>query len=103
MPVFRRSIIFLIAMGLNFAPTFAADRPDIRQMSCAEVQALVQREKSVALDFTDFTYDLVVSDRTECGPSSYGERTYRATEDQRRCDIGYVCVPTGQGTGLFGF
>jgi hypothetical protein len=101
--VLRRSTIFLITMCLNSAPSFAADRPDIRLMSCADVKALVQREKSVTLDFTDYTYDRVASDRSECGPSSYGERTYRATKDQRRCDIGYVCVPTGQGTGLFGF
>ena len=101
--MFRRPIIFLVAMVFNCAPSFSADRPDIRLMSCADVKALVHREKSVTLDFTDYTYDRVASDRSECGPSSYGERTYRATKDQRRCAIGYVCVPTGQGTGLFGF
>jgi len=88
-----RLIVFCFStLALQVSASLAFPHPDIRQMTCAEVQALVQREKAIVLTFTRYTYDRVVTDRWQCDRAYSIAPIYKATKDQARCNLGYICV-----------
>jgi hypothetical protein len=69
----------------------SAQRPDTRQMYCAQVATLVQQQQSIVLTTGTHTYDRFVAYRNYCRGSQVAERAYAPTLDYPRCFIGYYC------------
>jgi hypothetical protein len=80
-----------ILAGLTASDTALAQRPDTRQMYCAQAASLVQQQQSIVLTTGTHTYDRFVAYRNYCRGSQVGERAYAPTLDYPRCFIGYVC------------
>ncbi len=96
-------MLLLTFTGIAAWSSIAEARPDIRKMTCEQVQALVKREKAVVLTFTQHTYDRVISSRRGCPPAYYSKPIYRATKDLPRCNLGYICAPSDPDDWMFMF
>jgi hypothetical protein len=94
--MFRFSTLLLMFIALATWSSIAQARPDVRKMTCEQVQALVQREKAVVLTFTQYTYDRVISSKRGCTGAYYSQPIYRATKDLTKCKLGYICVPSNR-------
>ncbi len=81
------SVLVTATAGTAFA------RPDVRTMTCAQAQALVQREHSIVLTTGAHTYDKFVSSDRYCELAYSGKRTWVATRDKQECLVGLVCKP----------
>jgi hypothetical protein len=62
-------------------------RPDARRMSCAEAQALIDREGAVVLTTGDHTYQRYVSGTAECGHMNAAQQASISTRDDRQCTV----------------
>lgn len=69
----------------------ALARPDLRQMTCAQAQNMVQRNGSVVFTTGQHTYSRFVSNLRYC---DFGEQLYTQygpTKDNRKCPVAYEC------------
>jgi hypothetical protein len=90
----NRLISFVSVAALASIAVFSqanAQRPDTRQMYCAQVASLVQERQSIVLTTGTHTYDRFVAYRSYCRGSQVAERAYAPTLDYPRCFIGYYC------------
>lgn len=68
----------------------AQGRPDSRQMSCGQVQSLIEQRGAVVLTTGQHTYDRYVSYRGSCSWPSVPTRTTIKAADTDRCPV-YNC------------
>ncbi len=85
---------FLAAMGMALVATTvtAAARPDLRQMTCAQAQAMVKRDGAVVFTTGQYTYFRFVADRGYCDRDQVTEIRYSATKDNKQCPVAYECT-----------
>lgn len=103
----KKIILLGVLMASAAAPAFAIGRYNSMSMSCAEVQALISRERAVILRYPatrvkNMTlYDRYVSDGAVCNTGEYAARAYVQTKDNPSCPV-YTCESTTDldGTGL---
>jgi hypothetical protein len=62
-------------------------RSDARRMTCAEVQALIDREGAVVLTTGDHIYQRYVSNNSACGHMNAAQQTSIGTRDTRHCTV----------------
>jgi hypothetical protein len=91
-----RSILNFTALGLALCATaasaFAAPRPDVSRMSCAQAQALIQQSGARVVTTGRHTYSRYVTDGRYCDAGDrFLHPAYTPTTDQRACFIGYTC------------
>lgn len=82
------SITVLIVLSFS---QFAQARPDLRRMTCAQAQQMVQRNGSVVFTTGPYTFSRYVADVRYC---DRGQLTYPqlgSTRDNPRCLVGYEC------------
>lgn len=79
------------AVGLNAANS--QGRPDSRRMTCNQAYNLVQRHGAVVMSTGRYTFERVVADRRWCQFEEVTQRFLVPTRDDRRCRVGYKCVP----------
>ena len=84
-----RNFVFVIL--LSFMADIAIARPDVRKLSCAQAQALVQRSGAVVVTTGQHTYERYVSDQRFCDIPFIIGRAWTATADTKQCQIGYIC------------
>ena len=67
-------------------------RPDTRQMTCAQAQALVQQRGSVVMTTGPTTFDKFVANASYCLPQTNSVRAkYAPTKDNPKCAVGNRC------------
>lgn len=79
------------AAGLGIANS--QGRPDSRRMTCNQAYNLVQRHGAVVMSTGRYTFERVVADRRWCQLEEVTQRFRVPTLDDRRCRVGYRCVP----------
>jgi hypothetical protein len=89
-----RSLVKIISITvfivLSFSQ-FAQARPDLRRMTCAQAQHMVQRNGAVVFTTGPYTFSRYVADIRYC---DRGQLTYPqlgSTRDNPRCLVGYEC------------
>ena len=83
----------LLSIALSILAAGPADaRIDVRTLTCAEAQALVQREGAIVLTTGRYTYDRFVADSRFCQRDERLEPRRAATRDGQSCRIGNVCA-----------
>ena len=75
--------------GLSL-PATAQARPNSLSMSCAQAQALVQREGAVVIGTGPNLYDRFVTDAGYC-TSKRSKPAWIATRDNPQCLVGQLC------------
>jgi hypothetical protein len=81
-----------LVAGLTFAPLeAAAQRPDLRQMSCAQARNLVARRGAVVMTTGRYTYERFVAGPRWCDHWETVAPRAAATRDNPRCVVGYIC------------
>ena len=85
-----RSLLFMITLVLAGSPA-DAQRPDARNMSCAETRALVQSRGAVVISTGQHTYDRFVASANFCIWGERLEPAWTGTGEGARCQIGFVC------------
>lgn len=89
----KRAGAFAIALGLLAAavPRPVEARPDTRQMTCSQAQALVKRQGAVVMSTGQYTYARFVSTLGYCDRSQILAPLYAPTRDAPQCFAGYYC------------
>ncbi len=91
-----RKIALVLALLLVATQAWAISRRNIAGMSCDSVQALVQSEGAVLLQYRSKSglplYDRYVVDRSYCGPAEVTNRTSVPTTDRKACPV-RNCIP----------
>lgn len=82
------AILSLALLPLLAAP--AQSRPDSLAMSCAQAQALVQREGAVVIGTGPDLYERYVADPGYC-QSQRSKPAWIPTRDEKLCLVGQVC------------
>ncbi|MBL4892822.1 MAG: hypothetical protein JKX91_13550 [Rhizobiaceae bacterium] len=80
-----------LAAGPNAAN--AQGRPDSRYMTCNQAYNLVQRHGATVMSTGRYTFERVVASSRWCQFEEVTQRFYVPTLDDRRCRVGYKCVP----------
>jgi hypothetical protein len=92
-----KRIAIAVAVLLTAVEASAQERFDITGMTCAEVQALLEREGKAILRYQSTfnlslpLYDLYVSGQKECEPGEVAVRKGVPTTDKEYCPV-YRCV-----------
>lgn len=73
-------------------PTAAQGRPDVRQMSCGQVQSLIAENGAVVLTTGQYTYDRFVAYGSLCSYPDVATAQRVSTRDTDQCVI-YNCQP----------
>lgn len=91
-PAARTSAWLAAALAAFFGlpPATAQARPDSLSMSCAQAQALVQREGAVVIGTGPNLYDRFVTDAGYC-TSKRSKPAWIATRDTPQCLVGQLC------------
>jgi hypothetical protein len=77
---------------LGAAPVAAQEGlPDVRTMTCGQVQSFIKARRAVVMRTGPTTYDRFVSEDILCRPDAYGAPDFERTLDNSRCMIGYYC------------
>ncbi|GJD68458.1 hypothetical protein [Methylobacterium gnaphalii] len=86
----------LSALLLAALASTAAARPSTTEMTCAQAQAVVQRQGGVVLGTGGQTYDRFVRDRSFCEPTEIGKRAFVPARDTPQCFVGFTCYEPGR-------
>jgi hypothetical protein len=86
-----RLSIFSLAATLTVLPETAAARPDTRQMTCAQANALVKERGAVVMTTGRHTYRRFVAHQGFCDRWEITMPDYAPTRDNPRCVINGVC------------
>ncbi|ADZ70211.1 hypothetical protein [Polymorphum gilvum] len=81
----------LVAVALVALAGAAEARPDLRQMTCAQAQAMVQRHGAVVFTTGRFTFQRFVASRRFCDRGQALTPAYARTRDTAQCPVGYLC------------
>lgn len=87
---FRSTLGALGVLLLVPAIAVAQTRPDVRQMSCPQVQEMIAASGAVVLTTGAHTYDRYVSTGLQCSMGESLAREYITTGDGDRCLV-YKC------------
>ena len=92
-----RKIILLAALSATMAtPALAINRYNSMDYTCAEAQALINRERAVIMRYPakharNMTlYDRYVEDSRSCDVGYYADQDFLQTKDKKDCPV-YVC------------
>ncbi len=93
--MFKRLILTVLSFGLALTTTtlLAQARPDTRRMSCDQATDLVEDSGAIVMTTGRHTYERIVRNRNYCDHDENIRQVYAPTRDDRRCHIGYKCVP----------
>ncbi|MBA5778173.1 hypothetical protein H2509_13670 [Stappia sp. F7233] len=83
------ALLFLILPAAVSDPAHA--RPDTRQMTCAQAQALVKKQGAVVMSTGQYTYNRFVSTLRYCDRSQQLAPLYAPTRDTPQCFVAYYC------------
>ncbi len=83
--------VLFIAIASVLIASKAHARPDVRQMSCQQVNATIAQSGSVVLSITNTRYSRFVASTSYCDFNERARQTYEATADTPRCRIRYIC------------
>ncbi|MCV0426640.1 MAG: hypothetical protein K5905_14320 [Roseibium sp.] len=84
--------VFMMSVLTLQAAHAQAGRPDTRQMTCAQAQALVQQRGSVVMTTGPTTFDKFVANASYCRPQTNSVRAkYAPTKDNPKCAVGNRC------------
>lgn len=78
------------------ASAHAQARFDARELTCAQINSLINSRGSVVLATGQFTYDRFVTNRTQCNPSEDARSTTIPASDTRSCRV-QRCRPFSTG------
>ncbi|WP_434053604.1 MAG: hypothetical protein RDA78_01475 [Roseibium sp.] len=71
---------------------YAQARPDTRQLTCAQAQALVKQRGSVVMTTGPTTFDKFVATSNYCSPDAKMLRPkFAPTKDNNKCAVGNQC------------
>jgi hypothetical protein len=87
-----RHCLLLIALWI-VAISPAQARIDARRLTCAQAQALIQREGAIVLTTGQYTYERFVADDRFCEGDEITRPRRTPTRDNPSCRIGYICRP----------
>lgn len=87
-----RLVAAAAAAAIAATPAAAQGRPDTRQMTCAEANALVDRAGAVVMTTGRFTFRRFVAHRGYCDRWEITMPEYAPTRDNPRCVIHGVCT-----------
>ncbi|WP_428650728.1 hypothetical protein [Roseibium sp.] len=89
----RKSHLMTAAVALAgiFLTSAAQARPDLRQMTCAQAQNLVQQHGAVVFTTGQHTYSMFVSNQSYCDYNQVLFVQYGKTRDSRKCPVAYEC------------
>lgn len=89
---FGSKFAMVVALTI-FGSAHAFARPDVRTMTCAQAQHMVQSNGAVVFTFTNNTYDRVVKNRRFCDRHEDASETFIVrTRDTNRCHVGKKCI-----------
>ena len=92
MVMYAKQILLLAAIiSLLDGAAFAANRPDVRDMTCLGARTFVQDHRRVVMTTGTYTYDLIVAGHGLCDRTEYIVSKFNPTLDNPSCHIGYVC------------
>ncbi len=80
-----------LALAGTLVATSAEARPDLRTMTCAQAQNLVQRHGAVVFTTGQYTYSKFVSNRSYCDYNEVLFVQYGRTKDTPKCPVAYEC------------
>ena len=80
--------VILASLGM---PQNAMARPDLRQMTCAQAQQMVQNRGSVVFTTGPHTYSRFVSNLLYCDRGQQVYTQYGPTRDNRKCPVAFEC------------
>jgi len=72
-------------------PVLAQGRPDLRTMTCAQAQNLVQQRGQVVMTTGQHTYSRFVSRQNYCDSWERLFTQYGKTRDNPKCPVAYEC------------
>ena len=87
----KRGVALLIATMSVLIATQAQARPDIRRMTCAQVNATIRQSGAIVLSITDTRFARFVAGSGYCDFNEIAKQTYEATVDTPRCRIRFIC------------
>lgn len=79
-------------LALLIMPSAAQNRPDTRQMTCEQVQSLINQNGAVVLTTGRYTYDRYVAHGGHCLHPYVPRLATAPTRDDAMCTIGYECI-----------
>lgn len=79
------------ALALISLVGIAEARPDLRKMTCAQAQDMVQRRGAVVFTTGQHTYSRFVAHQGYCDPWQVLAPQYAATRDTPQCPVAYEC------------
>lgn len=88
-----RSMMVAAAFAMAAVPAFAQERHDITQMSCEQVQQIVESEGVAILSYTSSgilglsRYDRYVASQQYCNSGEVVRKTGVPTQDQKYCPV----------------
>ena len=85
-----RSLLLIITLVLVGSPA-DAQRPDARNMSCAQARALVQSRGAVVISTGQHIYDRFVASANFCVWGERLEPAWIGTGEGARCQVGFLC------------
>ena len=68
-------------------------RPDTRRLYCSEANRLVKQSGALVMSTGRFTFERIVASRGFCDGDEGIQRFFAPARDNRRCFVGYKCVP----------
>lgn len=92
--LFIMALMVCLAASMTFALSAQAQsgRPDTRQMTCKQAQALVKKQGSVVLTTGSSTFERFVAHAGFCEVDENNLRAvYAPTKDSKKCAVGYRC------------
>ena len=84
------SVAFAAGDAVLISDAHAA-RPDLRQMTCAQGQALVRQRGAVVMTTGRYTYQRFVAGKSWCDHWEIIRPEVVTTRDTDRCVVGYIC------------
>ncbi|GLK55414.1 hypothetical protein JOD31_000335 [Methylopila capsulata] len=85
-----RAVVLLTVLGAAL-PAAAQSRPYAPSLSCARLQALLERSGAAVLSTGPRTYDRFVRDGRFCQSTEVTEAAWVRASDDPDCFIGYTC------------
>jgi len=84
--------VLLLPMGLAPQSAYAQARPDTRQMTCAQAQALVKQRGEIVMTTGPNTFERFIAHAGFCYMRSPMTRpVFAPTKDNNKCAVGKKC------------
>ena len=96
-----RLTIAVALLGALSSPLLAQGRPDARQMTCGQVQDLIDRRGAVVLTTGRHTYDRYVAAGQFCSIGETSTMATIATRDTNQCRVYRCRIEDRGGDWLF--